>query len=267
MVHPTSCVYHPQKQTIRVVFDCGVTFQGKSLNSELLQGPDLTSTLFDVLPRFRQEPVAVMTDIKAMFHQVRVSKADVDFLRFLWWPDGDTSMPAVEHRMLVHLFGAVSSPSCANLALRQTAKYNIDCFRSEVISTIENNFYVDDCLKSLPTEHEAVEMVKDLTSLCQTGGFHLTKWMSNSRTVLSHIPKEDRAQNVKELDLDRKRLPTERALGLLWCMENDMFKFNITVKCRSHTRRDLLSAVSSIWSIRIFESIHSNCKIASPRFL
>ncbi len=70
---------HPQKQTIRVVFDCGVKFQDKSLNSELLQGPDLTSTLFDVLTRFRQAPVADMIDIKAKFHQVRVSKADVDF--------------------------------------------------------------------------------------------------------------------------------------------------------------------------------------------
>ncbi len=26
-----------------------------------------------------------------------------------------------------------------------------------------------------------------------------------------------------------------------------MFKFNITIKCRSHTRRDLLSVVSSIY--------------------
>lgn len=244
---PHHGVYHPKKQTIRVVFDCAATFQGKSLNSELLQGPDLTSTLFDVLTRFRQESVAVMTDIKAMFHQVRVSRSDVDFLRFLWWPSGDVSMPAVEHRMMVHLFGAVSSPSCANFALRQTAKDNKDCFRTEVTNTVENNFYVDDCLKSLPTEHEAVELVKDLTSLCQAGGFHLTKWVSNSRTVLAHIPKEDRAQNARELDLDREKLPTERALGLLWCVDNDVFKFNITVKCKSHTRRNLLSVVSSIY--------------------
>lgn len=75
---PHHSVYHPQKHTVRVVFDCGAVFQGKSLNSELLQGPDLTSTLFNVLTRFRQEPVAVMTDIKAMFHQVRVSASDVD---------------------------------------------------------------------------------------------------------------------------------------------------------------------------------------------
>lgn len=32
-----------------------------------------------------------------------MSKADIDFLQFLWLPDGDASMPAVEHRMLVNL--------------------------------------------------------------------------------------------------------------------------------------------------------------------
>ncbi|XP_035257600.1 uncharacterized protein LOC118218934 [Anguilla anguilla] len=188
-----------------------------------------------------------MTDIQTMFHQVRVSKSDVDFLRFLWWPSNDVSKPPVEHRMLVHLFGAVSSPSCANFALRQTARDNKSMFHPKVISTIENNFYVDDCLKSLPSEQEAVELVKELTSLCQKGGFRLTKWMSNSRTVLAHIPKEDRAHEVRELDLDRDKLSIERALGLLWSVEDDMFKFNIIVKDKPHTRRNMLSIVSSIY--------------------
>ncbi|KAK0154203.1 hypothetical protein N1851_003715 [Merluccius polli] len=43
-----------------------------------------------------------MADIRSMFHQVRVSAKDVDFLRFLWWPEGDVDQRAVEHRMLVH---------------------------------------------------------------------------------------------------------------------------------------------------------------------
>lgn len=46
---PHHGVYHPKKGTIRVVFDCGAIFCGTSLNSELLQGPDLTSSLFGVL--------------------------------------------------------------------------------------------------------------------------------------------------------------------------------------------------------------------------
>ena len=61
------------------------------MNKELLQGPHLTNTLLGVLIRFRQGPVALMADIDAMFHQVRVDSEDKDFLRFLWWPNGDTT--------------------------------------------------------------------------------------------------------------------------------------------------------------------------------
>lgn len=63
-----------------VLFDCGATFRGMSLNSELLQGPNLTSTMQGVLMRFRPEPAAFMGDIQAMFHQVRMPEEDYDFL-------------------------------------------------------------------------------------------------------------------------------------------------------------------------------------------
>lgn len=59
-----------------------------------------------------------MKDIKAMFHQVGVSDEHVDYLRFLWWPQGNLEKDLEEHRMTVHLFGAVSSPSVACYALR-----------------------------------------------------------------------------------------------------------------------------------------------------
>ncbi|TWW77721.1 hypothetical protein D4764_12G0011110 [Takifugu flavidus] len=57
---PHHGVRHPTKQKLHVVFDCGASFQGISLNQQLLQGPDLTSSLVGVLVRFRQEVVAVM---------------------------------------------------------------------------------------------------------------------------------------------------------------------------------------------------------------
>ena len=41
---PHHGVYHPRKSKIRVVFDCGAQNAGVSLNSELLQGPDLTNS-------------------------------------------------------------------------------------------------------------------------------------------------------------------------------------------------------------------------------
>ncbi|GAA6096908.1 uncharacterized protein LOC117595338, partial [Tachysurus ichikawai] len=119
-----------------------------------------------------------------MSHQVKVAEEDVDFLRFLWWPDGEISKEPIPFRMTVHLFGAVSSPSCACYALRRIAKDNQADFSEEVTETINNNFYMDDCLKCVPSEEVAVCMIKDPTPVCQRGGFHLIKWVSNSHKVL-----------------------------------------------------------------------------------
>lgn len=244
---PHHGVYHPRKLSLRVVFDCGASYKGTSLNSQLLQGPDLTNSLFGVLTRFREETVALTTDIQAMFHQVKVSDKHVDFLRFLWWPSGDTSISPVEYRMTVHIFGAISSPSCANYALRKTAVDSMDSYRKQVIDTIQNNFYVDDCLKSVATEQEAVRLVADLTDLCSKGGFKLLKWTSNSRTVLASIPEERRSEPLRQLHLDEESLPMEKALGLSWCAESDTFAFQLTLERKPYTRRGILSMVSSIF--------------------
>lgn len=244
---PHHGVYHPRKGKLRVVFDCAAEFKGVSLNSQLLQGPNLTSSLVGVLMRFRHEPVAIMADIQAMFHQVKVAEEHVNFLRFLWWPEGNLEQDLVEHRMTVHLFGAVSSPSCACFALRKTAEDNKTSFPVEVIDTINRNFYMDDLLKSLPSGKDAVSMVKNLIAVCSRGGFNLTKWISTSREVLQSIPEAHKSKNLCELDLDRDKLPMERALGLQWCIETDTFKFKLKVKQQPHTKRGMLSVISSVY--------------------
>lgn len=244
---PHHGVYHPKKGTLRVVFDCGASFKGTSLNDQLLQGPNLTNSLFGVLMRFRQEPVAIMADIKAIFHQVRVSQKHVDLLRFLWWPNGDVTQPLVDHRMKVHIFGATSSPSCANYALKRVADDNKADFSDKVLHTIQQNFYVEDCLKSVPSESEALQLVKDLTAACKKGGFQFSKWMSNSRAVLASIAEQHRSKASQELNLDKDNLPGKRALGLHWCVETHMFTFKVTLKDCPHTRRGILAVVNSIY--------------------
>ena len=77
---------------------------------------------------------------------------------------------------------------------------------------------MDDLLKSLSSEEEAVHMVKNLRAICSRGGFNLTKWISKSRDLLQSIPEKHKSQNLFELDLDREKLPVERALGLQWCI-------------------------------------------------
>ena len=244
---PHHGVYHPRKKTLRVVFDCASCFAGTSLNKQLLQGPDLTNTLLGVLTRFRQGPMALMTDIKGMFHQVRVAEEHVNYLRFLWWPNGDLTKDLAEHRMLVHTFGAVSSPSCATYALLKTAEDNAHLYPEEAISTIRKNFYVDDALKSVHSVEQATSLYQQLTEVCAKVGFKLNKWICSDRSVLSESPEADRASGVKTLDLSRDQLPMERALGVQWDVEQDSFTFSILNKHKPLTRRGILSSVSSIY--------------------
>lgn len=75
-------------------------------------------------------------------------------------------------------------------------------------------FYFDDSLKSVATEKKTISLVKGLREICSLGGFRLTKWVFNSRAVVASIPDEDKSKQIKILDLDRERLPNERALGM-----------------------------------------------------
>ena len=235
----------PEK--LRIVFDCAVAFGGTSLNKEVLQGPDFTNNLVGVLLRFREEQVAVMGDIEGMFHQVRVSPKHRDALRFLWWKNGEIGGEVEVYRMCVHLFGGVWSPSCASFALRRVANDHRKDFPEETIQAVLKNFYADDCLKSVGTTEEAINIVHSLCKLLALVGFRLTKWISNDRRVLEAIPVEERAKGVRNLDLDRSSLPVERALGIHWSTDTDHFGIQIRSKQREFTRRGLLSIVSSVY--------------------
>ena len=245
---PHHGVYHPQKpDKIRVVFDCSASFDGESLNSHLLQGPDLTNKLLGVICRFRQEPVAVMCDIEQMFYQFRVSKDHRNYLRFLWWDTDDYTKNPVEFRMTVHLFGATSSPGCANFGLKRIATDNEAEFEPDVADFLRHDFYVDDGLKSLPDTSDAISLIDKSMAMCQKGGVKLCKFVSNEREIIDHLAPENRAKELKDINLVSDRLPLERALGVTWCIESDSFRFRKVLKDRPLTRRGILSSVSSLY--------------------
>lgn len=166
-----------------------------------------------------------------------------DFLRFLWWLNGDFRTELEEYRMRVHPFGAVSSPSCSSYALHTTANEAKREYGSEVAEVLRRNFYLDDCFRSIGTE----DQIAGLCQACRKGGFCLTKFICNRRSVLESIPVEERSKDVKTLDLSYDDLPIERALGVQWCVESDTFKFRIIVKDKPVSRRGILSTASSIF--------------------
>jgi hypothetical protein len=238
--HP---VLHPQKP--RIVFDCAAKYEDMSLNDRLLQGPDLTNKFIGVLSRFRQDPTAFTADIEAMFCQVKVSLIHRDFLKFLWWKDGDYNQPVLVDRMSVHPFGATSSPSCAGFCLRKTADEFESEFDPETIETIRRNFYVDDCLKLVSDTQKAIRLIQQLHDILMRRSFRLTKFVSNDVAVLASVPESERAESVVNLDLDE--LPVERALGVQWNVQEDVFSFCIVSRKKAPTRRGILSDVSSMY--------------------
>ncbi|XP_067030727.1 uncharacterized protein [Acropora muricata] len=179
-----------------------------------------------------------------MFYQTSVTPSDTDALRFLWWPGSIEDRPE-DYKMLVHIFGAKSSPCCAIKALNKTAQDNEDNYPQEVVPTVRRNFYVDDVLKSFPRTQQAVRLTSDLTKLLKEGGFRLTKFASNSREVLQSIPPDLRANPLLDLDLDQ--LPLERALGVYWDAQSDTFKFQAVQAGKPSTKRGVFSVVSSLF--------------------
>ena len=101
-------------------------------------------------------------------------------------------------------------------------------------------------LKSLDNEKEAIKLVNNVKAMCASGGFKLTKFLSNNKQVLQSIDEADRRQGVKDKDL-MGDLPAERALGKLSETETDKFGFRVTLKQKSWTRRGLLSIISSVY--------------------
>ncbi|KAG1930139.1 hypothetical protein F2P79_022561 [Pimephales promelas] len=244
---PHHGIYHPKKpDKLRVVFDCSAKFKGTSLNDHLLPGPDMINNLTGVLVRFRKHPIAVTCDIEKMFHQFHVQENDRDYLRFLWWQNGDTNSPLQDYRMKVHLFGAVSSPGCANYGLRHLASEHCQS-HSLAAQFIIRDFYVDDGVTSVETVEQAIQLTKETRELCAKGGLRLHKFVSNDRTVLQSIPASERAVNFETKDLTFGHMPLERTLGIHWNIESDSFRFHIPLKGQPTTRRGILSTVASIY--------------------
>ena len=244
---PHHGIYHRKKpEKIRVVFDCSSIYQGKSLNSLLLQGPSLLNSLVGILCRFRKETVGFIGDIQKMYHRFHVAPDDRNMLRFLWYKNGDLSTEPIAYRMKVFVFGAVCSPAVANYGLKKLAADGATEDNQVAVTCISENFYVDDWLQSAASDEEAIKVIKDARSMCKEANVRLHKFVSNSQKVSDSIPESERAQrNTHDLVFEEDHL--DRVLGLQWSTTEDDFHFNLDVPVKPNNRRGVLSIVASIY--------------------
>ena len=96
--------------------------------------------------------------------------------------------------------------------LRQAALYRL--YGSAAKEFIHREFYVDDGLTSLPSEDEAVSLLKAARSMLGMSNLRLHKIASNCPTVTQAFPASEYAKNLKELDPDSDSHPMQCSLGL-----------------------------------------------------
>ncbi|XP_055590680.1 uncharacterized protein LOC129742764 [Uranotaenia lowii] len=249
---PLNVVTNPRKPgKYRLVWDAAATVKGVALNTMLLKGPDLLTSLPAVLFRFRQHTIGVSADIKEMYHQVRIRKADRDAQRFLWRRN-PTDEPEV-FIMDVATFGSASSPATAQYVKNTNALQ----FRDEApraVAEIVDGHYVDDFVSSFPTIQEAQQISAKVKEIHQKGGFELRNFCSNSPELLTYL-NEQAETTTKVLGVD-KNDDTERVLGMMWVTTNDTLQFSTTMSAdiqklvkenTKPTKREVLRCVMTLF--------------------
>ena len=196
---------------VRIVFDCSAKCDDISLNDVIHAGPKLQRELFDVLLRFRQNPVALVCDIQEMYLQIEIESKDRSLFRFLW-RDGETDRSPDVYEFCRVVFGKNSAPMEAQFVAQENARRH----RTEyplAAETVLQSTYMDDSLDSVEGDKKGIELYHQLSALWAKAGMHARKWVSNSDKVMAVIPEEDRATEVNIRDHSDTVTTT---LGLQW---------------------------------------------------
>ena len=244
-------VFRADKPMPRPVFDASEKTQdGKSLNSEVLQGPPNLNDLVEILLRFRTRPIVVTADIKAMF--LRINLLDgTDSHRFLWRRLNKNVAPTI-CRLLTVTFGVIDSPYKAIEVVLYHASEHKDQFPL-AHKAVTDDSYVDDILSGAYTVQEALELYHELKTMLALGGFHLAKTMSNSEEFMKSIPEEERAPlKVRSIQGSEDAVGTHSALGAAWDPQHDTLIYTFFDKFEDpkkgmFTRRVILSQGSKVF--------------------
>ncbi|XP_055613505.1 uncharacterized protein LOC129759945 [Uranotaenia lowii] len=252
---PVFPITNPNKPgKTRLVWDAAAKAHGISLNSLLLKGPDLLTSLFAVLLKFRESKIAICGDIREMYHQVLIRKEDQQCQRFFWGKNDETNMP-LTYIMQVMTFGACSSPCTAQFI----KNHNAEQFKHKhpaATSAIIHNHYVDDMLISTETEEEAINLAKAVKIIHSNAGFELRNFKSNSSYVADALEGQSESNEMSEKDMNvgRENSP-EKVLGMWWNTTTDCFMFKMSPSIdsdilsgtRTPTKREVLRFLMQIF--------------------
>ena len=197
------------------MFNSSQVCQGKSLNNCLAKGPDsYRNSGLGILLRWREESVALVGDIRKMFHSVHLGPVEQHCHRFLWRELDESKDPDTYIMERVN-FGDRPAPAIATEALMMTA----ESFKDEyprAARFVEESSYVDDLADSVKTEELAKELAKDTESLLANGNFHIKEWQFSGSGKSDSASLKGEGENVG-------------VLGTQWNPARDTLSFQVTL--------------------------------------
>jgi hypothetical protein len=251
---PHHCVIRSDKVTtkLRVVYDGSATTETRnySINDCLLTGPNLIPQIFDLLVKFRQNPVGLVADIEKAFLMIGISEEDRDMLRFLWLKDAkDPHSEILKLRFCRLVFGLRSSPAVLGATIQQHLKTH-ERDNPEVVEHLRKSLYVDDFVSGAENDERALDIYKGSKQIMCSGGFNLRKWSSNSDNLIKCIDVLEGGSEATSTEPKQVMV-----LGMAWDTADDTFLFNLEelieyAKSLPVTKRSLLR-----WSSKIFDPL------------
>ncbi|XP_003741224.1 uncharacterized protein LOC100904361 [Galendromus occidentalis] len=179
-------------------------------------GDDSLPDVVQVLLRFRQGDIAIVSDIENASLQYGIHSDRRTFPRF-FWPLGISRDPQALIREFwspVLDFGIISSPfiHCAGIKhhIGQLAEQYPE--RSTLLQDIDRNFYMDDLVASANLVSGVREISEFMFDAFSAGGIKLRRWATNDSALASELRKMEKDPDIQIVS-DQ---PDSKFLGLSW---------------------------------------------------
>ena len=104
---------------MNLVLNSSLKFNGRSFNDILMTGPNKLNPLWDVQLRFRSYAVALVCDVKKMYHSIKTTVLERHLRRVLWRDMNRDEEPKVYGTETV-MFGDKPAAAIAAIAIRAT---------------------------------------------------------------------------------------------------------------------------------------------------
>lgn len=227
---------------ICVVFDASsVSSSGRSLNDVLCTGPKLQTDLRDILLRCRFHRYILSADIVKMCRQILIRPEDRRFQHIFWRNSPDDDI--IEFQLCIVTYGLNCAPYFAVRCLHELDRQDGHRFplAKDVLTRAA---YVDDIVIGADTEELLLRRKEDIIGLLRSGACTLSKWTSNSTTVLESVPVDDRVQSIS---FDPREEHAVKVLGLHWDINTDKFAYHTCLQQISSTKRQVLSVIARLF--------------------